>query len=939
VQRLLERERELAALDAVLERGGGLVVEGRAGIGKTALVDAACRRAAGFGREVLRARGSELEAGFAFGVVRQLFERRLAGAQKSARDGLLAGQADAVRPLLLEAHAETWAFDTSFAVLHGLYWLTVNLADRQPLLIAVDDAHWADESSVRWLAHLAPRLEGAAVALLVALRPAVPARVEVPLEALLAEARTVVRPELLSEGAVGAIVRGALGPGATDGLCAAAWAASGGNPLYLAELLRAIESEDRSLGEFDPADLFAGGAPGVTRRVTAGMRGLHPRALPLAQAIALLGDGCQLRHAAALAGVEMSEAISLGAGLVRLEVLAADNPPCFVHPVVRDAVEGSLASDARDALHRASAGLLHADRAPPGQVAAHLVGVRPAADSWVLARLREAARTAMRSGAPAAAADLLGRALSEPPSNEERVEVLRESAQAQASAGRESACVQLEEALRLACDPRERAEIALDVAEAYAALFRWADAVDVMERALAELGDAEEELVARLEGELVVCGLHDARRASRVAPVLDRLSARSLSGTALEAFAVAKGMAIVLAGRPAEEAAAPLEDALSRAAPRAENWDTRAALLWSLVTAERFESVEIALRPMFAEVHRSGSARGFVATYSTLGLLKLRLGALPESDAAARAALRVLQEGDFAPGLAFAATVLADVAVEAGELDDAQALIGLLPQEGWPAGVGTVLIPAARGRLRLAQGRPADALADFQTCASMFSREVWGAEMRDVGYLHARTGAALALLQLGERESARQLAEAELADVRVFGAPRAVGIASRVAGLAEGGEHGLELLSESVASLRSSRAGLELAHSLTELGAALRRAGHRAAARDPLAEGLERAVRCGARRLAGRAHEELKATGARPRRAWRTGVEALTPSELRIVRLAGEGRTNREIAHELYVTLKTVEGHLSRAYTKLGIGGRAELKGVLDEEKTRVPTL
>ena len=151
------------------------------------------------GHEVLRARGSELEAGFAFGVVRQLFERRLAGAEESERDALLAGPAGAVRPLLLGELAETSAFDTSFAVLHGLYWLTVNLADRRPLLIAVDDAHWADEPSLRWLAYLAPRLEGVAVALLVALRPAEPASAGASLEALLAEARAVVRPELLSE--------------------------------------------------------------------------------------------------------------------------------------------------------------------------------------------------------------------------------------------------------------------------------------------------------------------------------------------------------------------------------------------------------------------------------------------------------------------------------------------------------------------------------------------------------------------------------------------------------------------------------------------------------------------------------------------------------------------------------------------------------------------
>jgi DNA-binding CsgD family transcriptional regulator len=936
---LRERERELAAVEELLEGAGAvLLVEGGVGIGKTSLLEAACERAAGLGHEVLRARGSELEAEFAFGVVRQLFERRLASAEVSERDALLAGPAGAVRPLLLGELVGTSASDTSFAVLHGLYWLTANLADRRPLLIAVDDAHWADEPSLRWLAHLAPRLEGLAVALLVVLRPGEPASTGVSLVTLRAEAATVVRPALLSEGAGRAMVHAALGGSASEELCVAVWAASGGNPLYLTELLRAVELDDRPLAARDPSVLPAAGREGVARRVLARVRALDPRALGLAQALAVLGDGCELRHAAAIAGVEMAQAIPLAAGLVRLELLAADDPPRFIHPIVRDAVEGSLASDGRDAAHRSAARVLHADGAPSGQVAVHLVCVRPAGDSWVLTRLREAAQAAMKSGAPRAAAGLLERALSEPPPSGQRVDVLREAARAQASAGRETACMQLEEALRLANDPRERAEIALEVAEAYAALFRWVDAADVIERALAELGEADEVLAARLEGELVVCGLHDARRASRVAPVLERLSSRSLAGPS-EALAVAQGMAIALAGRPVQEAAAPLEGALARADARAENWDTRAALLWSLVTAERFDAVASALGPMLGEVHRSGSARGFVATYSTLGLLKLRLGALPEADAAARVALRVLREGDFAPGLPFAATVLTDVAVEAGELDEAQALIALLPQAGWPAGVGTVLIPAARGRLRLAQSRPAEALADFQTCAAMFSPELWGTEMRDVGYLHARSGAAQALLRLGQRESAREVAEAELADVRLFGTPRALGVALRVAGLAQGGERGLQLLGESVATLRDSPALLERAHSLTELGAAMRRAGQRVAARGLLAEALEVAVRCGARPLAARAREELKAAGARPRREWRTGVEALTPSELRIVRLAADGRTNREIAHELYVTLKTVEGHLSRAYTKLGIEGRTQLLQALEEEKTRVPTL
>ena len=684
--------------------------------------------------------------------------------------------------------------------------------------------------------------------------------------------------------------------------------------------------------------LLVAGTEEIARRVVARVRGLDPHALGFAQALAVLGDGCALRHAAAIAAVESAEAVRLAAGLVRREVLATDDPPRFVHPVVRAAIEGSLGSDERDAAHRTAARLLHADGAPAGQVGAHLVGVRPVGDPWVLGRLREAALAAMQSGAPQAAADLLGRALAEPPPPAERVDVLRETARAEASAGRETACVHLEEALRLVDEPRERAEAALEVAEAYAALFRWVEAVDVLEGALAELGDADEALAARLEGELVVCGLHDARRAARVAPSLERLAARRLDAPS-EALAVARAMATFLTGGAADEIAPPLEETLARAGPAVESWDTRAALLWVLVATERFDTVAAALEPMLADVHRSGSARGLVAAHSTLGLLKLRLGALPEADAAARLALRVLQEGDFAPGLAFAATVLADVAVEAGALDEAQALLDLLPRAGWPPGVGTVLIPAARGRLRLAQARPAEALADFETCLALFADDAWGMETRETGYVHARSGAALALLRLGQRDRARELADAELADVRVLGTPRALGVALRVAGLARGGDAGLRLLGESVAALDGSPALLERAHSLAALGAAMRRGGERAAARDPLARALDLAARCGARPLAARARDELKATGARPRRAWRTGVEALTPSELRVARLAAEGRSNREIAHELYVTLKTIEGHLARVYTKLGIEGRGRLPEALEEEKTRVPTL
>lgn len=275
----------------------------------------------------------------------------------------------------------------------------------------------------------------------------------------------------------------------------------------------------------------------------------------------------------------------------------------------------------------------------------------------------------------------------------------------------------------------------------------------------------------------------------------------------------------------------------------------------------------------------------------------------------------------------------------AGELDDAQALLDLLPQGSLPAGVNTVLIPAGRGRLRLAQGRAGEALAEFEACMALWQPDIWGMEMRDAGYVHARSGAAQALLALGDVHRARELAEAELADARRFGGRRALGMALRVAGLARGEKKGLAALEEAVAVLSESPAVLERARSLVEWGAGLRRAGRRRDARRALLQGLDTAARCGARPLIAYAREELRVAGARPRRDWTSGVEALTPSELRIVRLAHEGRSNRQIAQELYLSIKTVEGHLARAYGKLDITTRSELERVLEPKKARVPTL
>lgn len=936
---LLERKAELSEIRALLRHGGAMVVEGGAGLGKTALLDAACTLANQQRRLVFRARGSDLEGDFALGVVRQLFERYCADASEDERGVLFAGHAHAARAVLVPGASSRVEQGATFALLHGLYWLTINIAAaHHRILIAIDDAHWADDPSLRWLAYLVPRLQGRDISLIVALRPD-ERRSQMRELANFRGTANSVRLALLSEQAVAAIARRTLAKSIDDGVCTAIHRATGGNPFYVFELLRALGQPDRPLGAGAVDDAIdSGGLEAIARRLAARLRGLNPSSLRLAQAIAILGDDCQLRHAAAISRMEIGEASHLAAELIRLDVLGHDRPPRFLHPIVRHAAVQTLSSAEQADGHRAAARILHAEHASSGRVAAHLMRLPASGDPWTVERLREAARAALESGAPTAAAEVLEHAMAEPPPPGERVEVLREAAWAQQQAGRATACRLLEEALAVSEGPALRAEIASQLAKAHAALFHWREAVNVLEHALVTLRDVPAATKAALQCQLVVAGLRDAAVARRAMQVMQQLSRGRLTGASAQAMRVAQGKIAIMTGRPVHEAASLLETALASLGSESDEWDMQAELWWCLIAAERFGTADAALRSAIERVDRSGSSRGLVAVYTNWGLLKFRLGALPEADTSARIALRVVQDGDFTPGLPFVATVLADVAVASGEMDEAQAFLDLLPRGKLPAGVGTVLIPAARGRLRLAQGRPEEALAEFEACMALWRADTWGLDMRDAGYVHARSGAAQALLALGDARRARELAEAELADVRRFGGRRALGAALRVVGLARGGDAGLEALAESVRVLADSPTALEYAASLVEWGGALRRAGQPTEARRILAQGLDAAARCAARPLAARAREELRIAGGRPRRDWSVGVESLTPSELRIANLARDGRSNRQIAQELYLAIKTVEGHLARAYGKLGITGRPDLSRVLGGEKSRVAT-
>lgn len=188
-----------------------------------------------------------------------------------------------------------------------------------------------------------------------------------------------------------------------------------------------------------------------------------------------------------------------------------------------------------------------------------------------------------------------------------------------------------------------------------------------------------------------------------------------------------------------------------------------------------------------------------------------------------------------------------------------------------------------------------------------------------------RSAAAVALRALGDLDAADRLAEEELRLARDYGAPRPIGVALRAAAALVDPAAAVPLLQEAAAVLHDSPSQLERARVLVDLGRAIRLAGRPRDAREPLRLALELAVHSGSNRLTSAAHGELVAAGVRPRRVAVTGVDALTPAERWVAELAAGGRSNRSIAEQLFISEKTVEGHLGKVYDKLGVRSRAQL--------------
>ena len=369
---LHDREEELERLahmvDAAAGGHGGLtLVEGPAGIGKSALVNATRDVAAKRGMRVLFARGAEREQDLAFGVVRQLFELQVAHEREGESSPVFAGAARLAMNALDVTRAPAGIGSDAFAVLHGLYWLTANLAERGPLLIAVDDVHWADAPSMRFVEYLHRRLEDLPTCVVAAARSEEAGPGHRVLDALRADAE-VVRLLLspLGEAAVGELAREELGDDTPADLVRAFRAATGGNPFYLRALLGAartggVDTIDNS------AEAIAEMAPDAVRRsVLVRLERLGPDAVALAEALGILG-AVSLGEAAHLAGLDAPTAEREADGLVAANLLSPGRHLEFIHPIVRSSVYGTLPAGHRSTEHRRAA--RHARRESGGHLA------------------------------------------------------------------------------------------------------------------------------------------------------------------------------------------------------------------------------------------------------------------------------------------------------------------------------------------------------------------------------------------------------------------------------------------------------------------------------------------------------------------------------------------------------------------------------------------
>jgi DNA-binding CsgD family transcriptional regulator len=933
-ERLLEREAELEELMRAIgqARGGSaqlVLIEGPAGIGKSRLLAETRRLAAESGLRVLGARASELERDFPFGIVRQLLEPALRDAEVAER---CCGGAAAPACRIFETIADVIeGEEPGFAVLHGLYWMAVNLSLEAPLAVVVDDLHWCDRPSLRFLAYLARRLEDLRVLLAATLRPAGPGADAALIGELARDpAALVIRPAPLSRKASDELIRDRLGKEPSERFGVAVEEATGGNPLLLDELLKVLREEGIDAASSSADVVRELGPRAASRSVLLRLARLTPEAIAVGRAAAVLGDSADISCVATLAGVGEAAAATATGELTRAEILRSDMRLAFVHPLVQAAVYEDVPPGERQHQHGRAARILAAAGGAAEQVAAHMLAMPRGGDPWVVATLTQAAQVALSRGAAESAATYLRRAIEEPPPAEQRARLLLQLGLAEAHVNAPRSSHTLRAAYETIDDPSLRGTAATALGRSLMFTDPPEAVVALVEEAAPLLPSEQDDTRQALEA-LRLLAVHFGAELPDADAAFERARRESRGGGPGARMLAAAGawdwsLTGGLADECAELALYALSDGVLLAADP--SFMTVVAAM-VLVLADRDEALGV-WDAMLAEAHRRGSLFTALSVHLWRGLTLHHRGELGEAEQSMQqaheetalwGAWTLAGEEPQPTSGPWVAGLRAGLLIERGDLAAARSALerrGFAPH----GSEGDLYCLRSGVQLLLGEGRHADALEAADAYRDALGRYV------NPAWAPWRSLRALALDGLGRTEDAIPLLEEELALARRWGAPSAVGRSLRILGTLLR-QDGLGQLEEAINVLSPSPARLELGKALAAYGRALRLARRPGEAREPLRRALELASACEAPPLVREVRAELQAAGIRPRSEALTGSGALTASERRVASLAAEGKTNRDIAQALYVTPKTVEVHLSAAYRKLGIRSRRELAGAL----------
>lgn len=950
---LVGRDRELDLLTELAARaragsGRAVLLRGPAGIGKTALLRAALARIEPTAARVLAARCPEAGSG-AYGAVRELFEPlRLAAAGDSAAgsacDGsaagppgddpaaggtsgdLLRGSARHALPALAPGGLDDTTPSNTYAVLHGLHWLTADLTADGLLVLTVDDVQWCDENSLRWLAFLLRRAEELPLLVLLTQRNGTPG----PAAEVLGEIAEMPLCRTADLGALGEdsirlLLTGLLGREPDESYAARCTRLTGGNPFLVDRVLVRLREHDGDRG--DPQVLEELGGSVVAASV---LDRLSEHTKAVARAIAVL-PGEQPELIAALAGTHRRVAAASVRELRRRELVAGeDGGPEFVHDRIRQAVLAGTPAEDLERLRARAATLLNDVGRPAEEVAVPILLLPAPPEPWMVGVLREAAAFAEHRGAPGMAARYLNRVLSVEDTD---VAVLCQAARVGVDGDAAGSLRRLERALELLDDPRRRVPIAVQYGLSSLAAQNSVRAFEISSNVLDELDAvlpaepdrADQALRTLLESVVLISGIDEKstvdtvgqRFRNRPEPAGDTAEERQL----LAVLSTLGSLQAVPAAKPAEQARRVLKiNDVDRG-----GWSLMGAAM-SLYLADYNEIALEVLGTVVERAQSTGQAWTYCLATSVRAIVHHWTGDVAEALADGQSCYDVMVQESWQDAMTQPQISLAGALTTQGEPQRAEEVLDSITRvrfEDFTLEYHWYLM--TRARVHEALGDSEKALEVLLSCGeSMREAKISNPVFAPWWYEAARI-----LGDFGRLDEGAEIAENAARMAERWGTPRARGMALTALGVTTPGQEGVRMLTEAVQVLSASPGRLEQAKGEYLLGRALLREGDPEGARERLRSSLDLSVLRRDRRQVSLSSAALLAAGGRLRRGTDSPADALSGSERRVAARAANGATNREIAESLFLTVRTVELHLTSAYRKLGVRGRAELSDAL----------